>query len=164
MARLDGLGPGRFLAVTEQGNLDGDRRGCWPLYPSTVPEWMRTFTCFLGLFSRGFPARLSLLSEAFHQFSPAGVFAGRLRLVAAAGAREELPLLCLRSGFLPYLHNWNCFPQSSQFEKGDSVNATVSVFQLGLLVYTRFLQVQVLFRYIYRVDSHQVVCTLGHFQ
>ena len=30
MARLDGLGPGRFLAVTEQGNLERDSRGCWP--------------------------------------------------------------------------------------------------------------------------------------
>ena len=34
------------------------------------------------------------------------------------------------------------------------------------LVYTltRFLQVQVLFRYFYGVDSHQVVCTNGSIQ
>ena len=35
------------------------------------------------------------------------------------------------------------FPQSSRFKKGDSTTATGVVFQLGLLIKARYLQVQI---------------------
>ena len=121
----------------------------------------RPFTWLFGFFSQGFLTSFSARIDGF-RFERDWVRGCRRcwppRTHRGAGAGRKLPSLRLWSGILAYLHTWNCFPQSSQLRKRIHWFILEAFIQGLVYSWTRFLQVQALFRYFYGGDSHQVVC------